>query len=310
MSWNTKLSPWLSYFSAEKTCKFSSSVPLLCLLIWVSDFGKKKKKRHCSRSVLSTGALHNNTGEHRSSQPGCTFPWVLPAFGSHSSSRTAFQTAIHCHTTSSLLLALQKSPSLLLHAQRGRVSRCEGEERQGFGLLGLQNFQFMHLSRSTGTLLLKCCMQADGEGWSPQPEQRWLQDGVSASAGGGGHTTSLWKQRVQQRCSWTQQWELCLCEEWKIPFYGCLDVAIISDLCSHSHPVWTTSFFSKPISSSNLIRQVETYLPPVVWPLPSCIYCPWKLQWGNVVLDNTSCKTDGTTSLFFSQASNTGLWII
>lgn len=125
MSWNTKLSPLLSYFSAEKKLQgllFSFSALFTYLSFWLLQ-----KKRHCSRSVLNTGALHTNTEEHRSSQPGCTFPWVLPAFGSHSSSRTAFQTAIHCHTTSSLLLALQKSPSLLLHAQCGRVSRCEGE---------------------------------------------------------------------------------------------------------------------------------------------------------------------------------------
>lgn len=127
MSWNTELSITLLLFCWKNLqgLLFSSSALFTYLSFWLLQ-----KKRHCSRSVLNTGELHTNTEEHRSSQPGCTFPWVLPAFGSHSSSRTAFQTAIHCHTTSSLLLALQKSPSLLLHAQCGRVSRCEGEERR------------------------------------------------------------------------------------------------------------------------------------------------------------------------------------
>ena len=42
----------------------------------------------------------------------------------------------------SLLLGLQKLPSLLLCAQYGWTLRCVGEERQGFGRVGFIAFQF------------------------------------------------------------------------------------------------------------------------------------------------------------------------
>lgn len=85
----------------------------------------------------------------------------------------------------------------------------------------------------------------------------------------------------------------------EISFYCCLNVVVISELCSHNNPMWLISFFFKPISSKDLIKQAETYLPPPVWPWPYYGWCLQKLRWGNVVLDNTSCKTAGTTTSLF-----------
>lgn len=177
-----------------------------------------------------------------------------------------------------LLPALQKSPSLLLYAQYGQVSRRD----RALVDLALSPFTFMYLSLSIRASLLKWCVQADCEGcpWTPDlstvtPEQRSCRDGSRAAPAwitlipvvG----TGLLKRTSINSVLGHSSFASLRSEE--ISFYCCLNVVVISELCSHNYPMWLISFFSKPISSKGLIRQAEAYSPPLAWLLPYHVWC-------------------------------------
>lgn len=180
----------------------------------------------------------------------------------------------------SLLLALQKSPSYML-SMAGRLGARMRRDR-ALAELALLPFSFMYLSLLIRASLLEWHVQADCEGcpWIPYsstvtPEQRSHQDGsraapawvtVNLAVG-----TGLLKRTSSNSVFGQSSFASLRSEE--ISFYCCLNIVVISELCSHNHPVWLISLFSKPICSKDLIRQAETYLPPLVWPLPYHIWC-------------------------------------